>query len=86
MIKKFTSKDEKEKERLIKKYTLQICKVLQYIHSKNIVHRDIRCDNFGVDNDGIVRLIDFGQAKKIKENRQENILQGVDSKFLIDRY
>ena len=50
----------------IKKYAIQILNGLVYLHSKDVVHRDIKGANILVSNDGTVKLADFGCAKKIQ--------------------
>lgn len=35
------------------------------MHSQNIVYRDLKPDNVMIDNDGHVKLIDFGFSKKL---------------------
>lgn len=40
---------------------------LVYLHSNRIVHRDMKCANVLVDNDGRIKLTDFGCSKKIEE-------------------
>lgn len=44
----------------------QIFDVLSYIHSQNVVHRDLKPDNILIRKDGSVSLIDFGIAKKFQ--------------------
>ncbi len=48
------------------KLSEQILDVLSYIHSQNVVHRDLKPDNILIRKDGSVSLIDFGIAKKFQ--------------------
>eukprot|EP00743_Colponemidia_sp_Colp-15_P007389 GILK01007982.1.p1 GENE.GILK01007982.1~~GILK01007982.1.p1 ORF type:complete len:666 (+),score=101.11 GILK01007982.1:82-2079(+) len=54
-------------ETVIRKYTKQILLGLQYLHSKGIVHRDVKGANMLVDADGTVKVADFGASKQIEE-------------------
>ena len=49
---------------------IQILDRIQWVHSKNIVHRDIKPDNFliGRKDPNIIYLIDFGLSKKYKSS------------------
>ena len=45
---------------------------LNYIHSKNIIHRDIKPENLILDDEGFVRVTDFGIARfNVGDNSNE---------------
>lgn len=45
---------------------------LEYIHIKNIIHRDIKPENLVFDEDGYLRITDFGIARVWRpENSQD---------------
>lgn len=52
-------------EQLIRLYTKQILKGLEYLHSHQLIHRDIKAANVLVDRKGVCKLSDFGTAKMI---------------------
>ncbi|HEV8415272.1 MAG TPA: serine/threonine-protein kinase [Bryobacteraceae bacterium] len=41
----------------------QVCGAVEYLHQNSIVHRDLKPGNILVNNDGAVKLLDFGIAK-----------------------
>lgn len=48
-----------ETERIL----LQIVSALKYLHQQNIFHRDIKPQNFKIEKDGTVKMLDFGISK-----------------------
>lgn len=65
-------------EPLIRNFTRQILIGLKYLHSKNIIHRDIKGGNILIDNSGGVKISDFGISKKIETTMEakRSSLQG----------
>ena len=47
----------------IKCIILQVLKGLEYLHGKNVVHRDLKLANLLIDGDGVVKIADFGLAR-----------------------
>ena len=39
-----------------------------YLHMKGIAHRDLKLENILVDEDGYIKIIDYGLAKMLGEN------------------
>ncbi|KAI4385204.1 hypothetical protein MLD38_003257 [Melastoma candidum] len=52
-------------EPVIRNYARQITSGLAYLHTRNVVHRDIKGANVLVDPNGEIKLADFGMAKHI---------------------
>jgi eukaryotic-like serine/threonine-protein kinase len=46
------------------RYLVQACAGLSYAHEKGIVHRDIKPENFFVTKDNVLKVMDFGIAKR----------------------
>ena len=51
-------------------YGVQVAHMLSYLHSKNIVYRDLKLENLMLDENGYLVLIDFGSCKIIEEKTE----------------
>jgi 5'-AMP-activated protein kinase catalytic alpha subunit len=63
------------KEKMAKKLCTQILRGLEYCHSKNILHRDVKLDNILLDNKFRVKLCDFGVSRFMPTNSDELIYE-----------
>lgn len=53
---------------IIEKIVIPICKALYAMHSRHILHLDIKPENIVIDENGEAVLIDFGVAQQYDEN------------------
>ncbi len=77
---KLIGKQGIENGELIKKIALEILSALQYIHKRQIYHRDLKPDNIIITYKGDnVKIIDFGLA--VADSFDENLIQAGTPKY-----
>ena len=59
---------KKFSEREIKFYSLQLILGLRYLHDSDIMHRDLKLENLLLDENGYLKIVDFGVAQVIRHN------------------
>jgi mitogen-activated protein kinase 1/3 len=64
---KFLMNHTKLSENEIKSYLYQILCGLKYLHSAGILHRDLKPQNLLVNNDGILKICDFGLSRPVTD-------------------
>src|SRR5205085_3488128 len=50
----------------IKCYMKQLLEGTFYLHQQNIMHRDLKAANLLIDNNGILKIADFGLSRPIR--------------------
>ena len=51
-------------------YAVQIVHMLSFLHSKNILYRDLKLENLMLNENGYLTLIDFGNCKIIEDDQE----------------
>ena len=58
-------------EEKTKFYVIQIALALDALHKRKIIYRDLKPENIVINNDGYLKLIDFGLSKQLKTNQDK---------------
>lgn len=53
-------------ETTVKLYSAELAITLDYLHKSGIIYRDLKLENILIDNEGHIKLIDFGLSKLVK--------------------
>jgi hypothetical protein len=85
-LKSFVQKVQLIRWKIFKRWTIQILKGLEYLHSQDppIIHRDLKCDNIFINGtSGDLRIGDFGLSTAISKKNQVSNCRGVEGFFLL---
>ena len=57
-------------------YIINLCSILDILHNQNppVIHRDIKPSNIMIDNNGVLKLIDFDVSRVYREERNVTVL------------
>ncbi|XP_034018661.1 hormonally up-regulated neu tumor-associated kinase homolog [Thalassophryne amazonica] len=53
-------------EREVRRYTRQILSAVEHLHKHGIVHRDLKIENFLLDDHNNIKIVDFGLSNTLK--------------------
>jgi protein kinase A len=54
-------------DHVAKFYAAEVVLAIEYMHSKNVVYRDLKPENLLIDNQGHIKITDFGFAKHVPD-------------------
>lgn len=64
-------------EERTKFYAAELILAIEYLHKNNIIYRDLKPENILIDQDGHIRLTDFGLSKEgVKDGHLTNTFCG----------
>ncbi|XP_063725434.1 serine/threonine-protein kinase Nek4-like isoform X3 [Symsagittifera roscoffensis] len=63
-------------EHEVMQWFIQIALAVQYLHSKNILHRDLKTQNIFLTRSNLVKVGDLGIARELKEDEMASTLIG----------
>ena len=64
------------KEDLVRFYTAQVAIALQHIHDLGFAYRDLKPENILINEDGYIKLCDFGSCANISGQKEETSFAG----------
>lgn len=71
-LREFIGIHGKPDKALLCRLICELCEALSASHNIDIIHRDINLDNIMISNDGVLKVIDFGIARILKEQKPQD--------------
>jgi serine/threonine protein kinase len=63
-------RNRKFPEEVAKFYAAEILMAIEYLHSRNIIYRDLKPENILLDQEGHIKITDFGLSKVCASEKQ----------------
>jgi serine/threonine protein kinase/ABC-type branched-subunit amino acid transport system substrate-binding protein len=70
-LRAYIGKDAPIEERI--RWLVDVARALAFAHERGVVHRDVKPDNIMVGENGIVKVLDFGIARRARSGEQAHV-------------